>query len=73
MAKRKRIPADLNQRAKAIVDFATSDERGMDEARPGTFMRDVRSRLRVGNRISIHHRSTDRMFSSVVRLGQSGS
>ncbi len=35
MAKRKRMPTDLNQRAKAIVDFATSDERGVekDEAR----------------------------------------
>jgi hypothetical protein len=52
MPKRKRIPADPNQRAKAIADFATSDERGMDEARAGTFMRDLRSRLRVGNRIS---------------------
>jgi hypothetical protein len=26
MAKRKKMPTDLNQRAKAIVDFATSDE-----------------------------------------------
>lgn len=35
MAKRKRMPTDLNQRAKAIVDFATSDEPGetKDEAR----------------------------------------
>ena len=35
MAKRKKMPTDLNQRAKAIVDFATSDERGVekDEAR----------------------------------------
>ncbi len=27
MAKRKKMPTDLNQRAKAIVDLATSDER----------------------------------------------
>jgi hypothetical protein len=35
MAKRKKMPTDLNQRAKAIVDFATSDEPGeeKDEAR----------------------------------------
>ena len=35
MAKRKRMPTDLNQRAKAIVDFATSDEPSeeKDEAR----------------------------------------
>jgi hypothetical protein len=35
MAKRKRMPTDLNQRAKAIVDFATSDEprEVKDEAR----------------------------------------
>jgi len=26
MAKQKKMPTDLNQRAKAIVDFATSDE-----------------------------------------------
>jgi hypothetical protein len=26
MAKRKKMPTDLNQRAKAIVDFATSDD-----------------------------------------------
>ena len=26
MAKRKRMPTDVNQRAKAVVDFATSDE-----------------------------------------------
>jgi hypothetical protein len=26
MAKRKRMPTDLNERAKAIVDLATSDE-----------------------------------------------
>ena len=32
MAKQKRMPTDLNQRAKAIVDFATSDED--DEERP---------------------------------------
>jgi hypothetical protein len=34
MAKRKKIPRDLNQRAKAIVDCATSDEPGdeKDEA-----------------------------------------
>ena len=30
MAKRKRMPTDLNQRAKAIVDFATSDEPAPD-------------------------------------------
>jgi hypothetical protein len=28
MAKRKRMPTDLNQRAKAVVDFATSGEPG---------------------------------------------
>lgn len=35
MAKRKKMPTDLNQRAKAIVDFATSDEPSeeKDEAR----------------------------------------
>jgi hypothetical protein len=35
VAKRKKMPTDLNQRAKAIVDFATSDEPGdeKDEAR----------------------------------------
>jgi hypothetical protein len=35
MAKRKKMPTDLNQRAKAIVDFATSEEPGKakDEAR----------------------------------------
>jgi len=35
MAKRKRMPTDVNQRAKAVVDFATSDEpsESKDEAR----------------------------------------
>jgi hypothetical protein len=35
VAKRKKMPTDVNQRAKAIVDFATSDEPGeaRDEAR----------------------------------------
>jgi hypothetical protein len=31
MAKRKKMPTDLNQRAKAIVDFATSDEPGQQK------------------------------------------
>jgi IS1 family transposase len=31
MAKRKKMPTDLNQRAKAIVDFATSDEPASEE------------------------------------------
>ncbi len=30
MAKRKKMPTDLNQRAKAIVDLATRDEPGED-------------------------------------------
>jgi hypothetical protein len=35
MAKQKKMPTDLNQRAKSIVDFATSDEPSdeKDEAR----------------------------------------
>lgn len=64
MAKRTRMPTDLNQRAKRIVDLATSDEElpDKDEARSEGGRKDGKARaerLTAGERSAIAKRAAD--------------